>query len=58
MLFVVDPAWTAGGNGYAVAVIVLLNALPWRPGVAPAILPRPRPRPVRRTPAIPGPRAS
>jgi alpha-1,2-mannosyltransferase len=25
-----------GGNAYAVGLILLVNALPWRPGVAPA----------------------
>lgn len=46
LLFVVAPLWMAdevgglagllGGNAYALALIVLINALPWRPGVAPA----------------------
>jgi alpha-1,2-mannosyltransferase len=57
-LFVVDPNWTAAWNGYTFALILLLNALPWRPGVAPAIPARRRPIPVRRAPAIPGPRGS
>lgn len=57
LVFVLDPTWTAAWNGYAFALILLLNALPWRPGVAPAIPARRRP-PVagRRAPAIPGPR--
>jgi len=41
--FVLDPAWTVGWNAYAFAVIILLNALPWRPA-----------RPIVRVPAIPG----
>jgi alpha-1,2-mannosyltransferase len=46
LVFVVAPMWALddrgglaallGGNAYAFALIVLLNALPWRPGVAPA----------------------
>ncbi|HEV8570041.1 MAG TPA: glycosyltransferase 87 family protein [Actinoplanes sp.] len=46
LLFVAAPVWTfgdAGGlagmigaNAYALGVILLVNALPWRPGVAPA----------------------
>jgi alpha-1,2-mannosyltransferase len=55
-LFVLDPTWTAAWNGYAFALILLLNALPWRPGVAPAIPARRRPPVGGRTPAIPGPR--
>jgi alpha-1,2-mannosyltransferase len=39
-LFVAAPVWTAGDaftrNSYALALILLVNALPWRPGVAPA----------------------
>jgi alpha-1,2-mannosyltransferase len=45
-LFVLAPVWTfedAGGlsgilgeNAYALGLILLVNALPWRPGVAPA----------------------
>jgi alpha-1,2-mannosyltransferase len=57
-LFAIDPNWTAVWNGYAFALILLINALPWRPGVAPAIPARRRPVPMRRTPAIPGPRGS
>jgi alpha-1,2-mannosyltransferase len=57
-IFVVDPVWTEGWNAYAFTVIILLNALPWRPGVAPAFPINRWPRkPVPRTPAIPGPRA-
>jgi alpha-1,2-mannosyltransferase len=54
-----DPRWTAGWNGYAFIMILLLNALPWRPGAAPTgpISRRP-PQPLRRVPAIPGPRGS
>jgi alpha-1,2-mannosyltransferase len=56
LLFVVDPVWTLGWNGYTFALILLINALPWRPGVAPAV---PTRRPVARSvPAIPGPRGS
>jgi alpha-1,2-mannosyltransferase len=46
LLFVAAPMWTfadvgglpgmLGRNAYALALIVLVNALPWRPGVAPA----------------------
>jgi len=46
LLFVIAPIWALaevggltamlGGNAYAFAMILLLNALPWRPGVAPA----------------------
>jgi alpha-1,2-mannosyltransferase len=40
LLFVVAPVWTVDGafarNSYALALILLVNALPWRPGVAPA----------------------
>jgi alpha-1,2-mannosyltransferase len=58
-LFSVDPSWTAVWNGYAFALILLINALPWRPGVAPAVpVRRRRPVPIQRTPAIPGPRSS
>jgi alpha-1,2-mannosyltransferase len=58
-LFVVDPRWTATWNAYVIALILLLNALPWRPGVAPAVPARRQPQPVaRRAPAIPGPRGS
>jgi alpha-1,2-mannosyltransferase len=38
-LFVVAPMWTVDDafarNAYALALILLVNALPWRPGVAP-----------------------
>ena len=59
LVFAVPPAWTVGWNAYALVVIVLLNALPWRPGAAPATPPHRRPvaAPVR-VPAIPGPRGS
>ena len=56
LLAAVDPRWTTGWNGYAFALILLLNALPWRPGVAPAVPARRVPQEVRRVPAIPGPR--
>jgi alpha-1,2-mannosyltransferase len=55
-----DPRWTTRWNGYAFILILLLNALGWRPGAAPAgpIRRRP-PQPLRRVPAvIPGPRGS
>ncbi|GIE96488.1 glycosyltransferase 87 family protein [Paractinoplanes rishiriensis] len=58
LLLVLDPIWTAGWNGYAFVLILLLNVLPWRPGVASAIPVRRGPAPARRTPAIPGPRGS
>jgi len=58
LLFVVDPVWTLGWNGYAFALILLINTLPWRPGVAPAVPSRRRPPVARRIPAIPGPRGS
>ncbi|GIF24984.1 hypothetical protein Ate02nite_77140 [Paractinoplanes tereljensis] len=59
LLLVLDPRWTAGWDAYAIVVIVLLNTLPWRPGVAPAGPARRPPQPVaRRAPAIPGPRGS
>lgn len=56
LLITVDPRWTTGWNGYAFALILLLNALPWRPGVASAVPARRVPQEVRRVPAIPGPR--
>ena len=55
LLFLVDPVWTLGWNGYAFALILLINALPWRPGV---IFERQRTPIPRRAPAIPGPRGS
>ena len=58
VLLMLGPSWTPAGNAYAFAVIILLNALPWRPGVAPALLVYRRPAPARRVPAIPGPRGS
>jgi alpha-1,2-mannosyltransferase len=40
LLFVLAPIWTVpgtlAGNSYALALILLVNALPWRPGAAPA----------------------
>jgi alpha-1,2-mannosyltransferase len=56
VLAVVDPVWTAGWDAYAIALVGLVNVLPWRPGVAPAFPINRWPRPVRRVPAIPGPR--
>nr|WP_296069458.1 glycosyltransferase 87 family protein [uncultured Actinoplanes sp.] len=54
LLVTAGPVWTIGWNGYALALILLVNTLPWRPAV-----PTGRPaRPVRRVPAIPGPRGS
>jgi alpha-1,2-mannosyltransferase len=55
LALVAAPRWLVGWNGYAFILILLLNSLPWRPGVAPAMLSR-RPRPIPRAPAIPGPR--
>jgi alpha-1,2-mannosyltransferase len=58
LLFLIAPLWLAeeagglggllGANAYALALIVLINALPWRPGVAPAF---PVNRWLRRRPA-------
>jgi alpha-1,2-mannosyltransferase len=54
LLFVLAPMWSLtdplSGNAYAVALILLVNALPWRPGAAPAFpinrwLGRPSPPP-------------
>jgi alpha-1,2-mannosyltransferase len=36
LLFVAAPVWTFFGNAYAFGLILLINALPWRSGVAPA----------------------
>jgi alpha-1,2-mannosyltransferase len=58
LLLVLDPMWMTGWNGYAFVLILLLNVLPWRPGVASAIPARRGPSPARRAPAIPGPRGS
>ncbi|MBM2616934.1 DUF2029 domain-containing protein [Actinoplanes sp. LDG1-06] len=62
LLFVLPPQWTTSWNAYAFAVIVLMNALPWRPGVAPATPPTApavrRPVAPARVPAIPVPRGS
>jgi len=58
LLCVVPVTWLTIWNGYAFAVILLLNTLPWRPGAAPALPARRRPQPIRRAPAIPGPRGS
>ena len=58
LLVLLPAGWTAGWNAYALAVIVLMNALPWRPAVVPARLPLRRPAVPARVPAIPGPRGS
>ena len=59
LIFAVPPSWTVGWNAYALAVIVLLTTLPWRPGAAPATPPYRRPVAApARVPAIPGPRGS
>ena len=67
LIFVAPPAWTVGWNAYAIVVIVLVNALPWRPGPIRTTPPlrRPVPAPARvpvgvpaRVPAIPAPRGS
>jgi len=56
-LVVALPAsWTASWNAQLLVLVVLLNALPWRPGVAPAFPINRWPRQVRRTPTSPGPR--
>ncbi|MBB2944750.1 alpha-1,2-mannosyltransferase [Actinoplanes lutulentus] len=52
-LMVLDPLAAQTWNGYAVALILLVNALPWRHDNLPAA---PARRPVRRAAAIPGPR--
>jgi len=57
LVVVLPSSWTASWNAELLTIIVLLNALPWRPGVAPAFPVNRWPRPVRRTPAIPAPRA-
>jgi len=40
LLFVLAPMWSLrdsfSANSYALALVLLVNALPWRPGVAPA----------------------
>ncbi|WP_433372442.1 glycosyltransferase 87 family protein [Actinoplanes sp. CA-142083] len=56
VMLVAGPRWMVGWNGYAFILILLLNSLPWRPGVAPAVPVRRRPQPIRQAPAIPGPR--
>jgi alpha-1,2-mannosyltransferase len=56
LVVALPSSWTASWNAELVTLIVLLNALPWRPGVAPAFPINRWPRPVKRTPAIPGPR--
>jgi alpha-1,2-mannosyltransferase len=58
--FVVAPVWTygqagglagmIGGNAYALGLILLISALPWRPGVAPAFPVNRWARQVRRPP--------
>jgi alpha-1,2-mannosyltransferase len=58
LVVALPTGWTASWNADLLTLIVLLNALPWRPGVAPAFPINRWPRQVRRTPAIPGPRGS
>jgi alpha-1,2-mannosyltransferase len=69
LLFLIGPltalgdlggvAGMLGGNADAFALILLVNALPWRPGVAPAFpINRWLKPPVRRPRAIPTPRGS
>ena len=58
LLCTVPPRWTVSWDADAFALIVLLNVLPWRPGVAPAFPINRWPRAVKRTPAIPGPRSN
>ncbi|MGK5679867.1 glycosyltransferase 87 family protein [Actinoplanes sp. URMC 104] len=58
LLLIAPPQWTVGWNAYAFAVIVLMNALPWRPAVVPANPVVRRPVAPVRVPAIPGPRGS
>jgi alpha-1,2-mannosyltransferase len=53
LLFVFAPVWTFFGNGYAFGLILLVNALPWRAGVAPAFPINRWMRPVRRKQPIP-----
>jgi alpha-1,2-mannosyltransferase len=57
LVFTVAPVWTVSDDAYALALILLINVLPWRPGVAPAFpinrwlrAPRARPIPVSRPP--------
>ena len=57
VVFAVAPVWTIGWNAYAIVLVVLLNGLPWRPGVAPAIPANRWPKTVRRV-AIPAPRGN
>ncbi|WP_250000516.1 glycosyltransferase 87 family protein [Actinoplanes sp. M2I2] len=58
LIMAAPPEWTVSWNAYAFTVILLMNALPWRPGVVPAIRPVRRPVEPARVPAIPGPRGS
>lgn len=41
LLFLLAPVWTVDAalvrNSYALALVLLVSALPWRPGVAPAV---------------------
>ncbi|MEV6303789.1 glycosyltransferase family 87 protein [Actinoplanes sp. NPDC051861] len=53
VLLVAGPSVSQPWNGVAFVLILLVNALPWRHGCAPAI---PIPRPLRRPVAIPVPR--
>jgi alpha-1,2-mannosyltransferase len=57
LVVLLPSTWTAGWDAELVVLVVLLNALPWRPGVAPAFPINRWPRPVRWAPAIPAPRA-
>jgi alpha-1,2-mannosyltransferase len=56
LVVTLPTSWTASWNAELITLVVLLNALPWRPGVAPAFPINRWPRPVKRTVAIPGPR--
>jgi alpha-1,2-mannosyltransferase len=61
LVFVIAPTGPGllGGNLIAFALILLINALPWRPGAAPAFpINRWLKPPVRRPRAIPAPRGS
>ncbi|MEU4419200.1 glycosyltransferase 87 family protein [Actinoplanes sp. NPDC024001] len=55
VLLLAAPHWAYGWTGLALALILLVNALPWRHGSASAIPVR---RPVKRPPAIPVPRGA
>jgi alpha-1,2-mannosyltransferase len=53
LLFVVAPVWTFFGNAYAFGLILLVNTLPWRNGVAPAFPINRWLKPARRKQPIP-----